>query len=538
MKMFDVKRYWEHGIVLGVCVLVLCMCTCTAEEEKVPPGIRPSALAGTWYPGDPDDLSRAVDKYIQTAPKTELTGDLFGLIAPHAGYRYSGAVAGYAYRCVQRRECDLVIVMSPSHQGAFHGFSIMSVSAYQTPLGVVPLDGGICRELRAHKLHANKDWLHEKEHAIEIHLPFLQRTVGRFKLVPIVVGSLRAGDAAKIAAALKPHVSRRTLVVVSSDFTHYGRAFGYVPFTKNVEQNLRKLDMGAVRLIREKSYDGYMAYMRRKRPTICGRNAIAIFLKMLPPAAEGHFLKYDTSGRMTGDFRHSVSYVSMAFTYPSAKRTVAPKTGEKETPAVPAGKKGELTADEKRTLIRLARTTIEEYLETRRLPQKIEEQFTLTERLKERAGVFVTLKRGGKLRGCMGRIGYPEQANQLPPLYEIVMRMAVASATQDRRFRPVSLAELNDIEIEISVLTIAKEVPGYEAFEVAKHGIIIRKGDQTAVFLPQVAPEQGWDRDTTLQQLCRKAGLPTDEWKKPGMKFFVFTAQVFDETILFSEPAE
>ena len=515
MKRLDGKGLVQRVIALGLGALCMGLNTCSAEAPNTPAArVRPSAVAGSWYPANPGQLGRIVDSYIKAAAVTGQAGRLYGVIAPHAGYRYSGHVAGYSYKCVERGSHDRVIVLAPSHHAWFRGFSIMNVTAYRTPLGDVPLDADICRELRSHKLHADKDEIHVREHSIEIQLPFLQRTTGRFKLVPILVGYLSGDDAAKIAAALKPYVSNKTLVIVSTDFTHYGRGFQYVPFEKDVEENLRKLDLGAARLIRDKNYEGYMAYIRDKRPTICGRNAIAILLKLLPTEVKGRLLKYDTSGRMTGDFSQSVSYVSMAFTYPSG------------------AKRSGLTTAEKKTLVRLARQTIKTYLKTGRMPKDVEGTYNLTDRLKGRSGAFVTLKKHGELRGCIGRIGYPELASQLPPLYEVIIRMAVAAATEDPRFPQVTAAELADIKIEISVLTIAKEIPGHNDFEVGRHGIIIRKGRRSAVFLPQVAPEQGWNRATTLQHLCRKAGMPSDEWKTPGMKFFVFTADVFDETVL------
>ena len=509
-------RVWTSRLALATLV---CFPWCGAAASGT---VRPSALAGSWYPREKTLLRDTVDGYYSAAGDARLGGRVFAIIVPHAGYRYSGRVAGWAYRQLKADYYDRVIVLGPSHHASFDGFSIMNVAAYRTPLGDVPLDGKVCEALRGHKLHVMNDASHVQEHAIEIQLPFLQQASKSFKLVPIVVGNLRAGESEAVAAAIRPHLTPKTLLVISSDFTHYGPRFNYVPFKENVEANIRALDKEAWLLILRNDYLAYMRFLDRTQATICGRNAIAILLKLLPRNARGQLLRYDTSGRMTRDYGNSVSYVSMAFAVgakPSAK-------------AAPRPSEGTLSNAEKKTLLRIARTTLNMVVKTGRVPAGFEKVYPMTAHLKAPAGVFVTLKKQGQLRGCVGRIGYPEQARTLPPLYEGVRLMTVSSAKADRRFQPVQAGELTLIQIEISALSIAAQVRKPGDFEVGKHGIIIRKGDRSAVYLPQVAPEQGWSREQTLSQLCGKAGLPMDEWQKPGMKFFVFTAEVFDETLL------
>lgn len=477
-----------------VLVLLLLCPACSAETKGRNRRVRPSALAGAWYPANRAELALQVEGFLARAGTARMKVRPVALIAPHAGYVYSGAVAAHAFRLVRGRTYERVIVLAPSHHKGFRGFSIMDVAAYRTPLGEIPLDGPVCRAMRKHPLHVADDSMHVPEHAIEIELPFLQVTVKGVKLVPILVGSLGPGDAAKISEALSAYASPETLIVVSSDFTHYGRRFGYVPFRENVPERLRELDMGAVDLILKKDCEGYARYLKKTGATICGRNAIAILLRMLPKEAEGKLLKYDTSGRITGDFANSVSYVSAVFFVPTGH-------GERAMSSL----QDSLATEEKRTLLRLARETIEQYLKTGKLPELGEGREGLTPSLKAKAGAFVTLKERGRLRGCIGRSGYPELADELPPVYQAVRLMAVQSATRDQRFPAVRPAEMGAVEIEISALTIAREVGCPEDFPVGGHGIIIRKGSRSAVFLPQVAPAQGWDRDETLNHLCRKA---------------------------------
>lgn len=501
----------KSALPLAVVLLAL-TCSCAPGEDP-PARTRPAALAGQWYPSDPDALRGAVQRYM-AGEGARAEGRLAALVVPHAGYVYSGAVAGSAWRLVPRGAFDRVVLLGPSHYGRFAGFSLPETDAFATPLGAVRLDATVCDALRAHPLHARADRAHDPEHCIEIQLPFLQAVLPEARIVPILIGAVGGESATGIAAALAAQVTPRTLVVISTDFTHYGPNFDYVPFRADVAANLRKLDMGAVEKILARDGPGFDAYCAETQATICGRGPISILLRMLAAESRGVLVKYDTSGRMTGDYSTSVSYVSLAFTLPATSASA-----------------GGLTDAEKRFLLRLARQSIEQRLTGGRAPEPDLSAFGPQSALRRKGGAFVTLKKGGQLRGCIGRIAQPGQAD-VPPLYETVRRMSVESATADPRFPPVTAQELKGIEIEISALTPAEPVSGPEGFQVGRHGIIIRKGFSGAVFLPQVATEQGWTRDETLAHLCRKAGLPADEWKRPGMTFHVFTAEVFGEDAL------
>lgn len=181
-----------------------------------------------------------------------------------------------------------------------------------------------------------------------------------------------------------------------------------------------------------------------------------------------------------------------------------------------------LTPDEKKTLLRLAREALTAFVREQREMSAVPQGIALTDRLKEPAGAFVTLQEQGELRGCIGFI------DPIRPLYRSVMENAVSACARDYRFPPVSDSELDRIQIEISVLTPKKEIKAPEEFLPGKQGIILKKGGRRAVFLPQVAAEQGWDREKTLQHLCLKAGLGRDDWKE-GARFWVFAAEVFGE---------
>jgi len=181
-----------------------------------------------------------------------------------------------------------------------------------------------------------------------------------------------------------------------------------------------------------------------------------------------------------------------------------------------------LTPEEKKTLLRLARTSLHLLVKEQKELTSLPEGFELTGRLKGPAGVFVTLEKDKELRGCIGYI------DPVGPLYQSVMENAIAACSRDYRFQPVEASELDRIKIELSVLTPKQEIKRIEEFIPGKHGIMIEKQGRRAVFLPQVAAEQRWNREETLRHLCLKAGLAPDAWNK-GARFWVFTAEVFGE---------
>jgi hypothetical protein len=342
----------------------------------------------------------------------------------------------------------------------------------------------------------------------------LHRALGEFQLVPIVVGQLDKDAAQSMAQVLRGLVDAETLVVASSDFTHYGADYDYVPFKDNVLDNLKKLDMGAWDYIEKKNYNGFIDYVDQTRDTICGRAPIAVLLAMLPGASQPHLVKYDTSGNLTNDTTRSVSYLSIAFT----------GKWEKAAPPAPAATAATqtLSDEDKAQLLALARARLETYVKTQREADPDELGIKITPGMSQVMGAFVTLKEKGELRGCIGEI-FPRR-----PLYKAVMDHAINSGVKDHRFSPVSPKELPLLEYEISALTEPRPIPAYTDIVLGKHGMVIEKDGRTAVFLPQVAPEQGWTLDETLTQLSRKAGLPADAWKS-GASWTVFEAIVFNE---------
>jgi AmmeMemoRadiSam system protein B len=282
------------------------------------PGVLGPAVAGRWYPLRRGDLARMVDGLLDEAGARSgaPAGGSRAAIAPHAGFAYSGAVAAAALRSIADADVDRIVLLGPSHYFGFAGAAVPDrAEAYRTPLGDAPIDLAAVASLRESASFRADDRLFEPEHALESELPFLQRLLGgRLAVVPVLLGGgATREEAARVAAAIAPLLGSGTRLVVSSDFTHYGPRFGYVPFDDEVPSRLRDLDLGAVRAIEAGDAAAFARYVDATGATICGRRAIDVLLRLPWAATGGTLLEYDTSGRMTGQWDHSVSYAAVAF---------------------------------------------------------------------------------------------------------------------------------------------------------------------------------------------------------------------------------
>lgn len=279
--------------------------------------IRESIAAGRFYPASASELRREINTLLRKESTEGINSKPIAIISPHAGYQYSGSVAAYGYRAIKNYDYKRVIVIGPSHYSRYIGASILDVSYYKTPLGLVPLDQGVCNNLinNPPMIGTFKN-AHLREHSIEIQLPFLQETLKDFKLIPILVSKLNNETIDFLAEKIKPFIDEETLIVVSSDFTHYGHSYDYVPKFKDgdIKGNIKNLDYGAFERILARDLSGFIRYKQATRINACGFMPIALLLKLLPSDAQGMILHYDSSGNQTGDFENSVSYASIVFT--------------------------------------------------------------------------------------------------------------------------------------------------------------------------------------------------------------------------------
>ncbi len=478
--------------------------TSQGGKEASMEDIREPLYAGTWYPDKPEILSQDIRRYLDHTKKEKVEGEIIALISPHAGYTYSGQVAAHAYQLIEGKTIETVVVIAPSHYVRFQGASIYPQGGFRTPLGVVPVDVELSRKLMEKRKEIRFiPEAHAKEHSLEIQLPFLQRVLKSFKLVPIVMEPTWSWDSCQsLASALADTMKgKNVLLVASSDLSHFHS------YDKAVA-----LDKGILSRIEQFDPEGLSRDLQGNRCEACGGGpmiTVMLAAKALG-ANKGTMLKYMNSGDVTGERRHVVGYAAGVF-FKQAGGTG--KMKEEKKVGVDLG----LNEEEKKALHDIVKTVVENKAKGRPVPEfKVDAPV-----LKENRGAFVTIKRRGQLRGC---IGYLEGRG---PLYKTVEEMAEAAAFKDPRFMPVTEKELTELDYEISVLTPLRRVQDVNEIEVGKHGIYIKKGWNSGLLLPQVATEYGWDRQTFLEHTCLKAGLPSDAWKDKSAEIYIFSADIF-----------
>ncbi|MBU7032486.1 MAG: AmmeMemoRadiSam system protein B [Theionarchaea archaeon] len=446
--------------------------------------VRKSAVAGRFYPASPEELTQVITQYLNDAPFQDRL-PIRGLVCPHAGYIYSGPVAAYGYR--QVLDCyDTVILLGPSHYVAFQGASIPDFTHYETPLGLVPVSGKAVL-LREQSPFISVKGAHTQEHSLEVQLPFLQTVLTDFEIIPIVLGAVNPRD---VASALLPFIDEKTLIIASSDLSHYHSYEDACVLDTICTQAVPLLEFEAV-----------------KECEACGLNAVLTLMYVAEEMGwEGELLDYRNSGDTAGDKERVVGYMAVAFYGTNPSGTFY------------------LNEEDQAFLLQLARETLTLYLQEGKIPEIDESE--VSGMLKEKRGCFVTLNKGGMLRGCIGNLTAQEA------LYRGVMENAINAAVRDPRFPPVTLDELEDIEIEISVLTPPAEITYGNTEELIEKirgkGVIIQSGYNRATFLPQV-----WEQlprpEEFLSHLCLKAGLPSTSWREGRITVSIYTAQVFSE---------
>ncbi len=467
--------------------------------------VRVPAVAGAFYPGDRAALLRDVQHYLSHAERKQLPGELVALIAPHAGYMYSGPVAAYAYRQLEGRHYDAVVVIGPSHRAFFSGVALSAADKWATPLGSVEVDRAAVEALQeAYRGARVFEPAHEEEHSIEVQLPFLQTVLGGFKLLPILMADDSPETCSDLGQALAKWArGRSVLLIASSDMSHYPTYDDAVRVDGETLKAIGTLDPQKVAATTKK-------LMSQGTPglstCLCGEGPVRAVLEAarLLGADRAEVLRHANSGDVPAGTRDRVvGYCAVAIT-------------GKEVGTVRCGEGG-LNAAQQQRLLSVGRAAIEGYVRTGKRPDIHEDDPALL----RPAAAFVTLREEGQLRGCIGIL----EARM--PLIETVSDRAILAATGDPRFPPVRAEELARLEVEISVLSPLRKVSSADEIDISKHGVVVESGGRAGVFLPQVAEETGWSREVLLSHLCRdKAGLPSDAWKQ-GADLFVFTVQAF-----------
>ncbi|MCX6985526.1 MAG: AmmeMemoRadiSam system protein B [Lentisphaerae bacterium] len=284
--------------------------------------VREPAVAGQFYDSDPESLRHQIEQMLAGGKSVTAESGKYvqAVIVPHAGYVYSGKTAAKTLKTAGSFKYKRAIVISPSHSFPFKGLALSSYDAYRTPLGCIPVDKEMLKEIRSKKCRwiNERDEVHIPEHSLEVELPFLQVLFPELPIVPIVCGNADLEVAGDISEVLYPFMNSETLWVVSSDFTHFGRQFGYRPFTEDIPEKLRELDTGAVEKIISLDCSGFSDYVEETGATICGANPIKVLLKTIGKASRHagsvflpELVEYTTSGELTGDYSHTVSYAGI-----------------------------------------------------------------------------------------------------------------------------------------------------------------------------------------------------------------------------------
>jgi len=543
-------KHWTSLFGVGAVIVAVTLLGCarkggtpeapgTAPSGQKAQAVQEAAVAGLFYPQQKDALEKCIDGFLADASVPQIQ-NVRGLVSPHAGYPFSGPTAAFAYKTLIGRDIRTVIVMAPTHYALFEGAAAGDAGVYRTPLGDVKVSpkgleiaksppfalNPSCRVQRPDWWRQSprevppfgQDTPHTWEHSVEVQLPFLQKVLKDFSIVPIVFGQV---DPAAAAAALAPHLDENTLLVASSDLSHYH------PYDV-----ARKKDGACVKAICDLDIEAMAGQ------EACGDKPILTLMHIARQKGwKARLLDYRNSGDTTGEKSRVVGYAAIAFfdsgqpaaptSAPAARPAPAPAAREAPAPAKAPPGGGTFTPEERKSLLNLARRTLKAAVVDGKEPDV--DEAALSNKFKERKGCFVTLMKAGKLRGCIGYI-FPQG-----PLYQAVIDNARNAALRDARFAPVRADEIDDIHIEVSVLTVPQklEFSSPEDLLVKLHpredGVVLQMGRRQATFLPQVW-EQIPQKEEFLNELAVKAGCPSWTWKMPATKVLIYHVEAFKES--------
>jgi AmmeMemoRadiSam system protein B/AmmeMemoRadiSam system protein A len=457
---------------------------------------RSPSAAGLFYPSDPDKLRAMVQSFLEVPTGSPRSYPVQAIVAPHAGYEYSGQVAGAAWRAVAGRSIEVVLVLAPSHQDRFDGLSVYPGDSYETPLGSVPID----ESTRDRLVQAGEELVqagvpgHGAEHAIEVQLPFLQVLLPNSRLVPVSVGRLDSDGCRRLGQIIAPLLtSGRTLLVASSDLYHGPSAADCRETDRLTLDALEAAD--PVRFFQGAASGEFQA---------CGAGPIAIALHATQDErfSQVKILMHRTSAEITG---------------PQSDYVVGYGAAGLRTHGWVPLRTGEFSRQD--LLLEAARQAIADHLEGR-------ESSASSRPPEGEGGVFVTLWNDDGLRGCVGVTERKED------LVSTVRHCARSAAFRDPRFEPVTADELEGLAIEISLLTPLTPLddPSPDRVRVGTDGLQITCQGHTGLLLPHVPVQADWDAERFLQETCRKAMLPPDAWQRSDAMVSVFQARKLSET--------
>lgn len=475
----------------------------TSCNEQKTPVVRPATQANRFYTGNPEELSQEVDSFLALHSSRTTYQNMAALIVPHAGYYFSGNVAASAYMTLNpKKSYKRIFLLGPSHHEWLNGASVNSkVDYYATPLGNVKVDRETAQQLiDADSVFSYKAAAHAQEHCLEVQLPFLQRRLDEVPpIVPIIISTNDYSKLKRMAEMLRPYFTDDNLFIISSDFSHYP---SYEDAYEVDTKTGKAIETGDVEQLIATIENNADSGKRNLATSACGEFPIITLMLMLNHNYEIKHLMYQNSGDIDNhDHSRVVGYHAFAFLRKQISET-----------------EFTLTDADKKQLKEIALQSIKDSLDSKPIARPtLHSQLSI---LNSKCGVFVSLHKYGRLRGCIGHFGEDY------PLHEIVAEMARAAAFEDPRFTPVTREELDDIDIEISVLTPMRRIQSIDEFELHRHGIYIRKGFRSGTFLPQVADEVNWTKEEFIGHCSQdKAGLGWDGWR--DAELYVYEAIVF-----------
>lgn len=470
----------KSHITLIFVLIILILIPISYTGFFIKENVRDPVFPGSWYPENKNELADLVNEYLDNAQKLEIDGEIKAIIVPHAGYAYSGQIAATAFKQLEK-EYDNVFLIGPSHRYSLTGASISNFDYYSTPLGEIKLSKKI-QEMLKEKLINNIEEAHENEHSLEIELPFLQRQLNGFEIIPILVGPI---DTNEFKDLLNKYLGENDLIVASVDLSHY--------YNYNEAVQLDSYSIGKILDLDDEAI---------LSSEIDAPWAISSLLKIAKEKSwKPYLIIYANSGDVTGDEESVVGYASIIFV---------------ET----------LSEDEKRFLLELARESAETYLKE---GKKLEiNERKIPKKLKNKMGCFVTFTEDEQLRGCIGDI-LPKR-----PLYECVIENAINAAINDMRFNPVIYEEMKEIKIDINILSapILLDRKNPEELLVKlkpfEHGVVLKRELYQSTYLP-IVWKQISNKQDFLSNLCVKGQMEADCWKDPKTEIYVYTAENFAE---------
>ncbi|MBP7652615.1 AmmeMemoRadiSam system protein B [Candidatus Dependentiae bacterium] len=516
-------------IIFILLIIFLSSCSTNSEPQTKNGQDRNPVFAGKFYPSNPIELSAKLSKLFNNAVKNSIgdSMELLAIVSPHAGYIFSGTVAASAFIQINgNKQYDNIFIISSSHTSSFNGASIYNAGNFITPLGKVKVNTELADQL----ISENDCFIksvkpHLNDHTIEVQLPFLQYIMKKdYKIVPIMIGTESPETIAKISKSLKPFLNFSNLFIISTDMSHYP---DYDSAVKTDKETISAILSNSS----EKLLD--IAYKFNNTPNLstrlCGLSSVLTLINNTQEKKNlnfsNHIYKNSGDAEKYGDKSKVVGYCAISISADKTDKSFNIKNedvikNKSKNDLIEKQAKSEniFTENEKKKLLTLVKTTITEYLKTGKIPEVSKSD--ITPNMELQCGIFVTLNKSGNLRGCIGRFVSSE------PLYKTIQEMAIASATQDYRFSPVTLRELDSIDVEISILSPLKQIKNISEIQLGKHGIYIKKGGNSGTFLPQVASETGWSLEEFLGHCSRdKAGIGWDGWKSADI--YIYSAEIF-----------